>query len=172
MKTSLLKSFPFFTTLFLLGFLPAQAESIYRNTSSAAHQAMTLTVSNERYNSFTLSWTAHPDATKYKVWVKREISSGWETYTAYNGKEFGMTVLKADIVNVESTYSITRQVIVQAIKNTTVVEETNKTFDLLRNPMTFNVGYTPESTTISLEWNALKDDYVYYVYAYKNIGVF
>lgn len=170
MKTSLLKSFPFFTTLFLMGFLPAQAESIYQNTSSAAQQAMTLTVSNERYNSFTLSWTAHPDATKYKVWVKREISSGWETYTAYNGKEFGMTVLKADIVNVESTYSITRQVVVQAIKNTTVVEETNKTFDLLRNPMTFNVGYTPESTTISLEWNALKVDYEYYVYAYKNIG--
>ena len=86
MKTSLMKSFLLFPALFLLGFLPAQAGNIYQNSITAAPQAITLTVTNIRYNSFTLSWTAHPDATKYRLWVKKEISGNWEVFTAYNGK--------------------------------------------------------------------------------------
>ena len=170
MKTHQLKSILFFAVLCFLWFQPVVADELSPNSSIADPQAITLTVTNIRYNSFTLSWTAHPDATKYKLWVKRETSGGWETYTAYNGKEFGMTVLKADIVNVESSWNRTRQVVLQAIKNTTVVEEATKTFDILGKPWPFDLKYTPGSTTISVEWPAYDDDYSYIVYAYKNVG--
>ena len=170
MKTSLMKSFLLFPALFLLGFLPAQAGNIYQNSITAAPQAITLTVTNIRYNSFTLSWTAHPDATKYRLWVKKEISGNWEVFTAYNGKEYGMTTLTVDITDVSSTWNYTRQVILQAIKNTTVVEEATKIFDLKPKPHPFTVSYIPGSTTISVEWFAHYDGYMYFLYAYKNDG--
>lgn len=170
MKTFVLKSILLFPVLYFTCFEPVIAGELNQNSSVAAPQAITLTVTNTRYNSFTLSWTAHPDATKYKLWVKRETSGGWETYSAYNGKELGMTVLTTDIDNVESSYSNTRQVVLQAIKNTTVVEEASKIFEIKPKPYPFTVKYVPESKTISVEWFAHYDGYEYMLYAYKNTG--
>lgn len=170
MKAHLPKAILFFSVMLFLWPFSVLAEEVTRNSPTADPQAMTLTVTNMRYNSFTLSWTAHPDATKYKLWVKREVSGGWEVFTAYNGKEYGMTTLTTDIVGVESSWNSKRQVVIQAIRNTAVVEEATKNFDIPNPPQSFSLLYTPESTTISVEWNAFYDNYEYLVYAYKNTG--
>ncbi len=148
----------------------AAAEKINNNTSPASSSSLTISVSNIRYNSFRASWTAHPDATSYKLFVqyKASLDEVYESFSAYNGIVLSMTTLYYDVTDIFYSFSTKHKVIVQAIRNDAVIDEAELVFSVLGKPVPFGLSNV-DNNTVRMTWNLYKY-YSYTIYVYKLVG--